>query len=440
MPQKILLLLSILYFQISNSQSLYFPPITGTNWDTTSMESLGWCRDKTGPLYTYLETRNSKAFLVLKDGKIVMEKYFGKFTKDSLWYWASAGKTLTAFAIGLAQEDGFLKITDTSSKYLGKGWTNCTSAQEDKITIRHQLSMTTGLDDGVPDNHCTLDTCLQYLADAGKRWSYHNAPYTMLDKVIENSTGKNLNIYLNSKLKTPTGMNGLFLKIGYDNVFLSTPRSMARFGLLMLSKGDWNGTKIMKDQTYFSQMINTSQNLNNSYGYLWWLNGKNNFMVPGLQFVFPGYLSPNAPADMYSAMGKNGQFLNVIPSQNLIVIRLGNAPGGNEVPFLMNDTIFIKLKAVICNTSGTTFPKILNNNFNIYPNPANDFVTIENQDKSIIKKIVITNIQGKVVLNLKINEAVSKYTLNLTDKESGVYYLEVYSENGLEKRVCLFKK
>ncbi len=404
------------------------------------MESLGWCRDKTGPLYTYLETRNSKAFLVLKDGKIVMEKYFGKFTKDSLWYWASAGKTLTAFAIGLAQEDGFLKITDTSSKYLGKGWTNCTSAQEDKITIRHQLSMTTGLDDGVPDNHCTLDTCLQYLADAGKRWSYHNAPYTMLDKVIENSTGKNLNIYLNSKLKTPTGMNGLFLKIGYDNVFLSTPRSMARFGLLMLSKGDWNGTKIMKDQTYFSQMINTSQNLNNSYGYLWWLNGKNNFMVPGLQFVFPGYLSPNAPADMYSAMGKNGQFLNVIPSQNLIVIRLGNAPGGNEVPFLMNDTIFIKLKAVICNTSGTTFPKILNNNFNIYPNPANDFVTIENQDKSIIKKIVITNIQGKVVLNLKINEAVSKYTLNLTDKESGVYYLEVYSENGLEKRVCLFKK
>lgn len=87
------------------------------------MESLGWCRDKVAPLYSFLETRNSKAFIVLKDGKIVIEKYFGKFTKDSLWYWASAGKTLTSFAVGLGQEDGYLKITDTSSKYLGKGWT-----------------------------------------------------------------------------------------------------------------------------------------------------------------------------------------------------------------------------------------------------------------------------------------------------------------------------
>ncbi|MEZ5069123.1 MAG: hypothetical protein R2847_11860 [Bacteroidia bacterium] len=38
--------------------------------------------------------------------------------------------------------------------------------------------MTSGLDDGVPDNHCTYDSCLVYLADAGTRWAYHNAPYT----------------------------------------------------------------------------------------------------------------------------------------------------------------------------------------------------------------------------------------------------------------------
>ena len=94
MIKKTLLLISIFYFQFSQSQSLYFPPTAGTTWDTASMESLGWCRDKTGPLYNFLENRNSKAFIVLKDGKIVIEKYFGKFTKDSLWYWASAGKHL----------------------------------------------------------------------------------------------------------------------------------------------------------------------------------------------------------------------------------------------------------------------------------------------------------------------------------------------------------
>ena len=440
MIKKTLLLISIFYFQVSQSQSLYFPPTAGTTWDTASMESLGWCRDKTGPLYNFLENRNSKAFIVLKDGKIVIEKYFGKFTKDSLWYWASAGKTLTSFAVGLAQEDGYLKITDTSSKYLGKGWTKETLAKENMITIRNQLTMTSGLDDGVADNHCTLDSCLKYKADAGTRWAYHNGPYTMLDKVIETSTGKNLNTYLSTKLKTPTGMNGLFLKIDYDNVYISNARSFARFGLLMLNKGDWNGTKIMRDQTYFNQMITPSQTLNNSYGYLWWLNGKKNFMAPGLQLVLPGSLNPNSPADMYSAMGKNGQLLNIIPSQNLVVIRMGNAPNSSEVPFLMNDTIFIKLKAVMCNTTSIATNKNNINNYRLYPNPANDFVTIENQKSTSIKKIVMTDIQGKIVLDLKLMNTVSNYKIDISDKKSGVYYVEVYGEKGLEFRQCLLKK
>lgn len=402
------------------------------------MESLGWCRDKTVPLYDFLEARNSKAFIVLKNGKIVIEKYFDKFTKDSLWYWASAGKTLTAFAVGMAQEDGYLKISDTSSKYLGKGWTKEPPVKENLITVRHQLTMTTGLDDGVKDNHCYLDTCLQYKADAGTRWAYHNAPYTMLDKVIENSTGKNLNTYLTSKLKNSTGMAGLFIKLDYDNVYFSTPRTMARFGILMLNKGDWNGTKVLKDQTYFNQMINTSQNLNNSYGYLWWLNGKTNFMVPGLQLVLPGYLSPNAPADMYSAMGKNGQFLNVIPSQNLVVIRMGNAPNGNEVPFLMNDTIFIKLKAVMCNTGSTQ--KIRPESLRLYPNPANDFVIIENPKYEPLQKIVMTDIQGKVILELTPEKASSSYKLDISDRQSGIYYIEVFGNHGVKHTVCLLKK
>ncbi len=440
MLKKTILLLSIFQFQFSNSQTLYFPPTTSTNWDTTSMESLGWCRDKTLPLYTFLENRNSKAFIVLKDGKIVVEKYFGKFTKDSLWYWASAGKTLTSFAIGMAQEDGYLKITDTSSKYLGKGWTKESLTKENLITIRHQLTMTTGLDDGITDNHCTWDSCFKYKADAGTRWAYHNGPYTMLDKVIEASTGKNLNTYLALRLKTFTGMTGLFVKIDYDNVYFSNARSFARFGLLMLNKGDWDIVKVMKDKTYFNQMITSSQTLNNSYGYLWWLNGKTNFMVPGLQLVLPGALNPNSPTDMYSAMGKNGQFLNVIPSQNMVVIRMGNAPNGNEVPFLMNDTIFIKLNAVMCKNSGISNPKNITINFRIYPNPANDFLIIENPTNEIIKKIVLTDIQGKVIMDLKIDNAVSIYNLDISDKKSGVYYLKVYGEQGLEYRQCLLKK
>jgi CubicO group peptidase (beta-lactamase class C family) len=112
-------------------------------------------------------------------------------------------------------------------------------------------------------------------------------------------------------VKTPTGMNGLFLPSGYDNVFFSTPSSMARYGLLILNHGNWDGNQIMTDTAYFNAMVNTSQNLNPSYGYLTWLNGKNGYMVPGSQIVFSGTLTANAPADMFAAMGKNAALMTM---------------------------------------------------------------------------------------------------------------------------------
>ena len=110
-------------------------------------------------------------------------------------------------------------------------------------------------------------------------------------------------------------MDGLYVQQGYNNVYLSTARSMARFGLLILNNGAWDGNQIMTDSVYFNQMISTSQNLNNSYGYLWWLNGKSNYMLPQTQIVFNGSITPQAPNDMIAALGLNGQIINVVPSQ-----------------------------------------------------------------------------------------------------------------------------
>ncbi|HPW87208.1 MAG TPA: hypothetical protein PLU78_08425, partial [Chitinophagales bacterium] len=76
------------------AQSLYFPPLTGNNWDTIAPQRLGWCQERIDSLYNYLDTTGTDGFIILKDGKIVLEKYFGTFTQDSLHYWASAGKSL----------------------------------------------------------------------------------------------------------------------------------------------------------------------------------------------------------------------------------------------------------------------------------------------------------------------------------------------------------
>jgi CubicO group peptidase (beta-lactamase class C family) len=426
MKKLILSTLIYLRFCSLSAQSIYFPPISGNTWDTISPQTLGYCQPKIDSLYNFLEQNNSKAFILLKDGKIVLEKYFGTHTATTPWQWASAGKTITSFMTGIAQQEGYLSITDTTSTYLGQGWTNCTPQQEEKISIWNQLTMTSGLDDGVPDHYCTLDTCLNYLADSGTRWAYHNGPYTLLDGVIENATGLTLNNYTTQKLKNPTGMTGAFFSVGYNNVFFSTARSMARFGSLILNKGNWNGNQIMTDTAYFNDMVNTSQNLNKSYGYLWWLNGKQSFMVPMLQNVFPGFVCPNAPADMISAIGAGGQFLNIVPSQNLVWLRMGDEPTSSLVPFLLNDQIWNYVNDLSCSTSS------IEENFNseqikLYPNPANEQITISvNQGR--LGKVQIYNQIGQKMTEFDCNSA-SK-SLDISGFENGLYFL-IFPEKGI---------
>lgn len=114
----------------TDTAKLYFPPITGTTWQTTTATSLGWDQKQLDALYPYLQSAGTKAFIILKDGKIVCEQYFGTFTADSLWYWASAGKTVTGLLVGIAQRDGLLNINDQTSKYIGTGWTSEPLAKE----------------------------------------------------------------------------------------------------------------------------------------------------------------------------------------------------------------------------------------------------------------------------------------------------------------------
>jgi CubicO group peptidase (beta-lactamase class C family) len=331
------------------SAKLYFPPITGTTWQTTSVDSLGWDQTQLNALYPYLQGVGTKAFIILKNGKIVTEKYFGTFTADSLWYWASAGKTMTGFLVGIAQQEGLININDQTSKYLGTGWTSEPLAKENLITIKNQLTMTTGLDDGVADPDCTLPGCLVYKADAGTRWAYHNAAYTLLDGVVEKASGLSYNAYFQQKIRDKIGMNGLWNKTpNSNNIYYSNARSMARFGLLMLNKGTWDNTIILADTNYFNSQVNTSQNLNLSYGYLTWLNGKTSNMLPQSQFVFPGSIIPNAPADLYAALGKNDQKIYIVPSQKLIVIRMGNTAGGvSPAGDDFDNTLWGKLKSII---------------------------------------------------------------------------------------------
>lgn len=369
-----------------NSQSLYFPPVAGNVWDTMDPGRLGWCVDRVDSLYQFLERRNTKAFIILKDGKIVLEQYFGTFTADSSWYWASAGKTLTAFLTGMAQEDGLLDIDDPVSDYLGKGWTAMPDSLESRITVRHQLTMTTGLNDNGVNLDCTDPACLTFLADPGTRWSYHNAPYTLLHAVLEAATGRTVNQYTFQELSLKTGIAGLWFSSGYNEVFGSKARSMARFGLLVLNKGQWGNTPILSDTTYFGAMVTPSQLLNQSYGYLWWLNGQPTFMLPLTQLVFNGPLLPQAPADLIAGLGKNDQKVHVVPSQQLVVVRLGNESGDpSPVPTTFDNQMWQYINALRCQPNSLDIAQSAD--ISVFPNPADRWLQVTGSGMATVRII-----------------------------------------------------
>lgn len=301
-------------------ESMYFPLDTTVKWETKSITSLGWNENAVQPLKDFLLQKNTKSFMILVNGRIVMEEYFNGHTASNTWEWNSAGKTLVATTTGIAQQEGLLNIDKKASDYLGTGWTNMPLLKENLITVKNLLTMTSGNDD---TKQLMIKSNITYVADAGTRWAYSNVFQKLMD-VVASTTNKQFETYFNDKLKTKIGMDGHWDVGPIFTIYHSTTRGMARFGLLALNKGKWDNEQVIHEP-FFSESISTSQYINPSYGYLWWLNGKTSFMIPSEQTVYQGNLVPTAPTDMYAAMGAKDQRIYVIPSKKMVVIRMGEA-------------------------------------------------------------------------------------------------------------------
>lgn len=423
----------------AQSSNLYFPPKTGTVWQTTAPATLGFCPERIDSLYHFLEIHNTKSFILLKDGKIVLEKYFGTFVQDSIWYWASAGKSLTSFMVGQAQEEGLLNIENPISDYLGVGWTSCPPAKEALIKVRNQLDMTTGLNDNIPatpnvpdPDNCTTPACLTYMADAGTRWAYHNAPYRLIHNVLEAASGKTLQQFTKSHVLDRTGMKGIWL----DHIMYSRARDMARYGLLILAGGRWDTDTLLHDQTFFYNMIHPSQGLNKSYGYLWWLNGQESFMLPSIQFVFNYGLVTNAPPDMFAALGKNDQKIHVVPSKGWVVVRMGNdggfnGPGGSQVPIVFDAAMWDYLNALECTPTAVLTP--IDARLRVWPNPT---VTGWNVEAVMpIDQVALYTLTGRLVIDYQ-GDGGFKAFVPAEGLGTGAYLLKVVSgDKALWERV-----
>lgn len=413
----------------SFSQGIYYPPLSGNStWERIEPSSLGWNTELIPELDKFLSENHSKSFVILQKGRIVIEKYFDDHDANKAWYWASAGKTLTSALVGIASEKNFIDLNAPSSKYLGKGWTSCSPENELKITVFNQLSMSSGLDESV-NADCTDPSCLTFKALAGSRWAYHNAPYTMLDKVIENATGDPINSFFKKELGDKIGMNGAYIRSGYNNVFWSNTLNMARYGLLLLSKGKWQNSQIISEE-YFKKMSTSSQDINPSYGYLTWLNGYSKMMLPSSQIRFNGPLIPEAPLDAFFALGKNDQKIHIVPSLDLVVVRMGDAAEGDSpVPTIFDNKLWVILNKLIKPINTST--SVENDNFNIIIRSNN----IEVESTSTILSLKLFDMQGRLISssNTKL------ITIPMNYNELGIIQILTTDGNKYVKKLMLPK-
>ncbi|MEM9824803.1 MAG: T9SS type A sorting domain-containing protein, partial [Bacteroidota bacterium] len=249
-----------------------------------------------------------------------------------------------------------------------------------------------------------------------------NSPYRLVQDVVANASGLAFNQFTQTRLKNKIGMKGFW----FNYIYYSRIRDMARFGLLLEQEGDWDGEAILADKNYFETMTNTTQDLNPSYGYLTWLNGKEAYMLPALQFVFEDSLVPNAPADMYAALGRDDQKIHVVPSQDLVVVRLGEA---SELPLFalspFDNELWGQLNQLMCMPSSTETQQA-QAEVKVYPNPASDHLYLTNLSPDIFR-VNLYDTNGRLIIQQRSD---SLMTIRLADFPAGVYYLQVLNEKG----------
>ena len=316
-----------------SAQDIYFPA-ADEEWAQIDPATVGWNPELLETALDIAGARNSSGVVILHSGRLMAERYWplddapqryrnslsgtdalGRAIEDV----ASAQKSVVALLTGMAQERGFLTIDEPVAKYLGTQWSKTTPSQEQSITIRHLLTMTSGLADD-----------LSFEEDAGTVWRYNTPAYHLLMRVVAAATGKERNeltaVWLTSKLgmENSSWTEREWASADIATGFSTTARELARFGLMIQAGGKWGDEMILADTEYLADMLSPSQELNPSYGYLWWLNGQAFSRTAGANARrVDGQLIASAPPDLVAMQGAMDRKLYLVPSLQLIVTRLG---------------------------------------------------------------------------------------------------------------------
>ncbi len=333
------------------AKTTYFPPPESAGGWRTSPEGAATLAPSA------LETARAwnaahavpSSLVIIHRGYLVAEFYEQDAGPDTTFNVYSCSKSFTGTAYGVlfGAQDG-ANIEQPAYPSIPAGYP-LSDPRKARITLRHLLSMTSGIPGErsgvygvyVPEGADPFEAALghapvlardsgrevmvgQLAGEPGTVWDYSDPAFAHLSLAFHGLTGVDLADYMAARIFAPIGLERVTWetmgveggRIGmhtrpYAGVHI-TAREFARFGYLMLHGGRWAGRQLAPAD-WIAQATTTSQPLNPGYGLTWWTNAA-------------GELWPGVPRDAFAAMGYNCNLCCVIPSRDLVVVRIGLGP------------------------------------------------------------------------------------------------------------------
>lgn len=305
----------------------------------------------------------TRALLILRDGKVIYERYGPGFTSDSKLISWSMAKSITSVLIGFLVADGRLALDAPAPV---AAWQR-SGDPRGSITLKHLLHMSAGLEhvesgdpaweadtvdmlfgDGAADMAAFAEA-KPAVAKAGEQYNYSSATSVILADIIADTLAPGASPaarrdavldFMRGRLLEPTGMTSLtpeFDAAGTmvgGSIMHATARDYAKFGELLRNRGVVDGQRLLPE-SWMRFMLSPAPS-DSGYGGHIWLNRPR---PPGSgAALWPG----RGPNDIFACLGHQGQFIIVSPSQRLTVVRLGISRDGDQLPNVRE-----KLRAIV---------------------------------------------------------------------------------------------
>ena len=315
-------------------------------WKECKPEAVGMNSDKLLRAIEYAATPafNTEGLIIIRKGHIVGEAYFANFKINSRHVSNSMAKSFTSALVGIAIDKRLVKDIDERICQYYKEW-NCKDKDDlrSRITIRHTMTLTTGLEwqeDWSKWDPATNDALkmgqsgrfTKYMAERkglhepGQRFYYSTGDPMLLSRVIQAVTGVTVFEFARQNLFKPLNMTNIDWQEDLDGYtstgwgLNTTVRDYAKFGYLFLNKGYWEDRRVVSGEwVEKSTKTDPSVKMWSAYGYLWHVN-----LPLRLSFSRSPVSTDAIPPDGYMAEGVRGQNIFILPSRDLVIVRVAN--------------------------------------------------------------------------------------------------------------------